>query len=62
MGTLKTVADPEKLVFGSDWPFVSPPLVAEEIKEHLTPGLHTDAERAAIDRGNALKLFPGLVS
>jgi predicted TIM-barrel fold metal-dependent hydrolase len=60
MGALETVADPGKIVFGSDWPFVSPPLVAEEVKEHLTPGLHTDAKRAAIDRGNALKLFPGL--
>jgi 6-methylsalicylate decarboxylase len=58
MGTLKTVADPAKIVFGSDWPFVPPPLVAAEIAEHMAPGLHTDAERAAIDRGNALKLFP----
>jgi predicted TIM-barrel fold metal-dependent hydrolase len=60
MGALKTVADPNKILFGSDWPFVQAPLVAEEVATHQTPGLHTDAERAAIDRGNALKLFPGL--
>jgi predicted TIM-barrel fold metal-dependent hydrolase len=58
MGALKTVADPAKIVFGSDWPFVQAPLVAEAIKLHTAPGLHSEAERAAIDRGNALKLFP----
>ena len=58
MGALKTVADPGKIVFGSDWPFVQAPLVAEAIELHEAPGLHSDAERAAIDRGNALKLFP----
>jgi len=47
-------------VFGSDWPFVQPKLVAEAIQAHMTPGLHSDAQRAAIDRGNALKLFPEL--
>jgi hypothetical protein len=29
------------------------------VQEHMTPGLHSDVERAAIDRGNALKLFAG---
>jgi predicted TIM-barrel fold metal-dependent hydrolase len=46
-------------VFGSDWPFVPPPLVAAAVNEHMAPELHSDAERAAIDRGNALKLFAG---
>jgi len=58
MGALKTVADPHKIVFGSDWPFVQAPLVAEALRLHTAPGLHSDAERAAIDRGNALALFP----
>ena len=58
MGALKTVADPARIVFGSDWPFVQAPLLAEAVKLHETPGLHGDAERAAIDRGNALTLFP----
>ena len=57
MGALRTVADPEKIVFGSDWPFVPPALVAAAVKEHTAPGLHTEAERAAIDRGKALRLF-----
>jgi predicted TIM-barrel fold metal-dependent hydrolase len=58
-GALRTVADPARIVFGSDWPFVPPPLVAAAVNEHMAPELHSDAERAAIDRGNALKLFAG---
>lgn len=60
MGTLKSVADPRKILFGSDWPFVQASLVGEEVATHQMIGLHTDAERAAIDRKNALTLFPGL--
>jgi predicted TIM-barrel fold metal-dependent hydrolase len=60
MGALLTVADPARIVFGSDWPFVQPTLVAEALAAHMTPDLHSGAQRAAIDRGNALKLFPGL--
>src|SRR4051812_14741315 len=60
MGALRTVADPAKIVFGTDWPFVPPQLVAQAIEAHTTPALHSAAERAAIDRGNALKLFPQL--
>lgn len=60
MGALKTVADPNKILFGSDWPFVPKGLVAEEVATHAAPDLHSDAERAAIDRGNALRLFPQL--
>lgn len=58
MGALKTVADPRRIVFGSDWPFVQAPLVAEAVGLHTAPGLHSDAERTAIDRSNALELFP----
>ncbi len=62
MGALRTVAAPDRILFGSDWPFVPPKLVAEEVATHCTPGLHTEAERAAIDRENALKLFPMLAT
>ncbi len=58
MGALKTVAAPERIVFGSDWPFANARVVAEALKSHAEPALHTSAERAAIDRGNALGLFP----
>jgi predicted TIM-barrel fold metal-dependent hydrolase len=58
MGALKTVADPDRIVFGSDWPFVQAPLLAEAVAMHVAPDLHDDRQRAAIDRRNALTLFP----
>jgi 6-methylsalicylate decarboxylase len=61
MGSLKTVADPKKILFGSDWPFVQAQLVGEEVAAHQMTGLHTNSERAAIDRTNALLLFTGLI-
>ncbi len=57
MGALRTVADPGRIVFGSDWPFVQAALIAEEVQTHEAPGLHNEAERAAIDRGNAVRLL-----
>ncbi len=60
MGALKTVAAPDRILFGSDWPFANARVVAEELKVHTAAGLHSADERAAIDRGNALKLFPQL--
>lgn len=60
MGALKTVAAPERIVFGSDWPFANARVVAEALKAHTDPGLHSTAERAAIDRSNALTLVPQL--
>jgi predicted TIM-barrel fold metal-dependent hydrolase len=60
MATLRTIAAPERILFGSDWPFANSAVVAEEIKAHTVPELHSTAERAAIDRDNALALFPQL--
>jgi predicted TIM-barrel fold metal-dependent hydrolase len=61
MGALTTVAAPDKILFGSDWPFANARVVAEEIKTHTAPLLHSEEQRAAIDRGNALRLFPMLM-
>jgi 6-methylsalicylate decarboxylase len=60
MGALATVAAPERIVFGSDWPFANARVVAAALEAHTAPGLHSDAARAAIDRDNALALFPHL--
>ena len=60
MGALLTVASPDRILFGSDWPFANRQIVEEEVKLHTAPDLHPEPRRAAIDRGNALKLFPRL--
>jgi hypothetical protein len=46
------------VLFGSDWPFVPARLVAKQIAIHAAPSNHSEIERTAIDRGNALKLWP----
>lgn len=58
MGALKAVADPDRIVFGSDWPFANARVVDAALAAHAAPELHDPAERAAIDRRNALALFP----
>lgn len=54
---LKAVAPPDQIVFGSDWPFANARVIAEAVKAYegvaISPG-----QRAAIDRRNALSLFP----
>jgi predicted TIM-barrel fold metal-dependent hydrolase len=58
-GALDHVAKPERVVFGSDFPFANARVIAEAIRTHES-GLHTPERLAAIDRANALALFPRL--
>ena len=55
-GALDTVARPERIVFGSDFPFANARVIAEAVKtyEVCVP----QERRFAIDRTNALALFP----
>ncbi len=57
-GTLSQIAAPDKIVFGSDWPFCNDRVVAEEIADFTAPGFLSAAELARISRDNALKLLP----
>jgi predicted TIM-barrel fold metal-dependent hydrolase len=56
-GSLDHVARPERIVFGTDYPFANPRVIAEAVKTHES-GFLDEGRRAAIDRGNALALFP----
>lgn len=56
-GTLDHVAAPQRVVFGTDFPFANARVIAEMIKTYES-GFLSDARRAAIDRTNALALFP----
>jgi len=56
-GALDHVALPERIVFGTDYPFANPRVIAEMIKTYESRFLSA-ARRAEIDRDNALALFP----
>jgi predicted TIM-barrel fold metal-dependent hydrolase len=59
-GSLKEVAAMDQIVFGSDWPFANVRVTAEAVKTYEALAAITPAQREAIDRNNALKLFPQL--
>jgi len=54
---LNAVAPPNQIVFGSDWPFANARVISEAVKTYEAVPL-PQAQREAIDRGNALSLFP----
>ena len=56
IAALRVMAPLSHILFGTDYPFVK---VAEGVK-HLQADDMADADRAAIDRGNALALLPRL--
>ena len=58
MAALGEVAAPDRILFGSDWPFANARVVAEEVKDLTAPGLLSEKRRAAIERENARALFP----
>ncbi len=54
---LAGVATPDHIVFGSDWPFANARVIAEAVKTYEASPMPR-AQRDAIDRSNALSLFP----
>ena len=57
-GSLKAVANPDRILFGSDWPYC-PDDMTEDMIDALGDATMLDRkQRAAIERGNALHLFP----
>lgn len=60
MATLATIAAPERILYGSDWPFANARVVAASLKDYAADGFLAPQQRAAIDRGNALALLPHL--
>jgi predicted TIM-barrel fold metal-dependent hydrolase len=54
MAALRAMAPASNILFGSDYPFVKAATMIEELRH--TP--MTEAERDAIERGNALALLP----
>lgn len=58
LAALREVAAPDRILFGSDWPFANARVVAEEVKDLAAPGSLGDKQRAAVERANAVRLFP----
>jgi predicted TIM-barrel fold metal-dependent hydrolase len=57
MAALAGVAAPEQIVFGSDWPFANARVIAEAVRTYEAVPM-SQTQRTAIDRANALSLFP----
>ena len=60
MGTLLLVADHDKILFGSDWPYCPEDMAVSMINALETNPLLDEKLKRAIARDNALKLFPRL--
>lgn len=60
LASLELVAAPERILFGTDFPYTSVEVVADEVKSLKEQEFSSASQRAAIDRGNALALFPRL--
>ena len=59
---LLTLAPPERLLYGSDHPFMLPTLIPPAIDFVYSYPKIDNATRKALSNGNALKLFPRLAS
>ncbi|MGO1075475.1 amidohydrolase family protein [Inquilinus sp. CA228] len=55
---LLQIADPGRILYGSDWPFTPLPIVARLAQAQDTTTLLDDATRRRVLHGNALTLFP----
>jgi predicted TIM-barrel fold metal-dependent hydrolase len=58
MACLAGVARPERILFGTDWPFANAKVIAEAFKLYEAAAPIAGPQRRAIDRANALALFP----
>jgi predicted TIM-barrel fold metal-dependent hydrolase len=58
LGCLAEVARPEQIVFGTDWPFANARVTAEAVATYEAIAPLSSIQRNAIDRTNALSLFP----
>jgi predicted TIM-barrel fold metal-dependent hydrolase len=60
LAALAAVADPAKIVFGSDWPYAPEATTALTVSAFETNPMPAPLQRAAVERENAFALFPRL--
>ena len=58
--SLETVADPERILFGSDWPYVPEAVISDTVHDLDAAIPSDDKRRMAIGQTNAARLFPRL--
>lgn len=58
MAVLKELVTPSQVLFGSDYPYASAPLVQEQVQVLGGSQVWSAADNAGIARGHALSLFP----
>jgi predicted TIM-barrel fold metal-dependent hydrolase len=58
MAALTEMAQPDRILYGSDWPFVEREFVLEQVENLRTMPYFAGDRFAAMERGNAAKLFP----
>src|SRR5262249_38312543 len=62
LAALQALVTPDRIVFGSDWPFAPEFIVAETVRGLATHGRFDEAGRRRVSRDNAMRLFPRLAS
>jgi predicted TIM-barrel fold metal-dependent hydrolase len=60
LACILNVADPSKLIIGSDYPYVPPQIIGPELDRFFAFGGFNDAEKEGICTGNAFGLIPRL--
>jgi predicted TIM-barrel fold metal-dependent hydrolase len=60
--SVKEIASPERIVFGTDWPYTSDLTAEWTVRDSMVPGLFTPSEQVAMNRNNSLALFPRLAA
>lgn len=58
MGSLQHVAAPDRILFATDWPMAGAVGTVESVRNISAPDFLPPERQEAINRGNALKLFP----
>lgn len=58
IATLNAVANPDRILFGSDWPYAPEAVTATSVASLRDPATVPEAQQHAIERGNAERLFP----
>ena len=57
IAAIKAVAHPDRILFGTDWPYAPETILTDTVAQLAANGSLTSAERRAIASGNAQKLF-----